>query len=201
MLIVRPSVLLYGQEWRKFVFTMDTITISSRDWLLGLEMGLLTIIASEEQGKALGGRAGTSPWPTSPLLSLSHPPWVSSWDRKPMKHMTIPQFMWEPISSLPVSGKLWRGLWGTAVTHALHQHRPLPRSPCTSCTPGRDEGISTGTDFLITFLLAFNEAISGFSLLREERDASGDIWRFWADYLHLNSRQWMKKQLHKRGWN
>lgn len=149
--------------------------------VIGPGDGSLTIMASEE-GKACRGRVGTSPWPTSALLSLSHTPWVSSWDRKPHDAHGH-QFMWELISSLPVSGKLWKVLWGTSVIPAPQQHRPLPRGPCTSCSPGGDEGILTWTDFLIGFPLA----ISCFSLLREERDALGDIWHFWADYLHLNS--------------
>jgi hypothetical protein len=46
------TIVKYGQEWRKLMFTMDTVTTHSKGWLSGLEMGVLTIIASEEQGKA-----------------------------------------------------------------------------------------------------------------------------------------------------
>lgn len=128
------------------------VPLPSRDWLSGLEMRLLTIRRTR---KSMRGRVGTSPWPTS-LLSLSHPPWVSSWDRKPMMHMATSQFMWELISSLPVSGKLWKGLRGTSVIHTLQQ---CPSNPGSSCSPGRGEGILTVTDFLIAFLLALKSRL------------------------------------------
>lgn len=169
---------------------MGTITVNSRDWLSGLEMHLLTIRRTR---KSMRGRVGTSPWPTS-LLSLSHPPRVSSWDRKPMMHMATSQFMWELISSLPVSGKLWKGLWGTRVILALQQH---PSSPVA---PGHRVAVKEfwlGQISSQLFSLHLN-AVSCFSLLRGESDALGDIWHFWAYYLHQNPRRYMKGKKKKK---
>lgn len=167
---------------------MGTITVNNRDWLSGLEMRLLTIRRTR---KSMRGRVGTSPWPTS-LLSLSHPPRVSSWHRKPMMHMATSQFMWELISSLPVSGKLWKGLWGTRVILALQQH---PSSPCSSWSLAVKEfWLEQISSQLFSLHL---KTVSCFSLLRGESDTLGDIWHFWAYYRHQNSRKYMKK---KKTW-
>lgn len=112
------------KEWSPWVLLQSAAEIGTGD-------GSACNHSLRRAKKSVRGRAGTSPWPTSSLLSPPQPRWASSWDRKPLVHMATSQFMWELIASLPVSEKLWKShgaqvqstLSATPSAHASPAHR------------------------------------------------------------------------------